>query len=75
MTIPIEDGVFDDLMMTIKMEIMIIPSYNDNNRNQYINDNSRLHFPVYVSYCAAQPAMDQRLKQLRFCWKIDDDDD
>ena len=29
------------------------------------NDISRLHFPVYVSYCAAQPAMDRRLKQLR----------
>ena len=29
------------------------------------NDDCRLHFPVYVSYCAAQPAMDRRLKQLR----------
>ena len=55
MKIPIEEVVFDDLNH----------SNHDGNLNEN-HDNSRLHFPVYVSYCAAQPAMDQRLKQLRF---------
>jgi len=28
-------------------------------------EHTRKHFPVYSSYCAAQPAMDRRLKHLR----------
>ena len=39
------------------------------------DDYSRLHFPVYVSYCAAQPAMDRRLKQLRCLDNADNDND
>ena len=40
--------------------------FSDDDWNDFNDDGFRLHFPVYVSYCAAQPAMDRRLKQLRY---------
>ena len=51
--------------------------HGDDGHNDDDDDghDSRLHFPVYVSYCAAQPAMDRRLKQLRCLDNADNDND
>ena len=54
------------MVIMVMIMIMMISVMIDDDYNDFNDDGFRLHFPVYVSYCAAQPAMDRRLKQLRY---------